>query len=127
MADSPISSETFERLLQATASRPAELVELCREYLVEAGQTLAQLRNAFTLKQAEEFRNRAHYLKGSSMIMGAIAVTQYCATLEAMGENGDITDAEHMLDQLSAALDAVAREYVKRLGPGVLPARGSAA
>ncbi|HZL66683.1 MAG TPA: Hpt domain-containing protein [Candidatus Limnocylindrales bacterium] len=127
MTDNPITSDVFERLRQATASRPAELVELCRDYLTEARQTLAQLRNAFTLKQANELRNRAHYLKGSSMVMGAIVVTQCCASLEAMGRNGDFGEAGRMLDQLSTALDAVEQEYVNRLGPDVLPAKGPAA
>lgn len=122
-----LASDAFERLQQATASRPAELVELCRDYLTEARQTLAQLRNAFTLKQADELRNRAHYLKGSSMVMGAIVVTQCCASLEAMGKTGDFSETERMLDQLSTALDAAEQEYVRRLGPDVLPAKGSAA
>ena len=127
VTDNPIASDVFERLRQATASRPAELVELCRDYLTEARQTLAQLRNAFTLKQANELRNRAHYLKGSSMVMGAIGVTQCCASLEAMGRNGDFSEAGRTLDRLSTALDAVEQEYVKRLGPDVLPAKGPAA
>lgn len=110
-----------------TASRPAELVEICREFLTEAGKTLAQLRNAFTLKQAEELRDRAHYLRGSGLVVGAIGVTQCCASLEAMGKNGNLSEAEAILDQLSAALQAVEQEYVKLLGPGVLPGKGPAA
>jgi HPt (histidine-containing phosphotransfer) domain-containing protein len=122
-----IVSDAFERLQQAMAAKPAELVDLCRDYLTEARETLAQLRNAFTLKQSEELRKRAHYLKGSSMLLGAVGVTKCCASLEAMGRSGDFNGTEHMLDQTSAALDAAEREYVRRLGPDVLPARGSAA
>ena len=118
------ASDAFEQLRQMTASRPAELVEICREFLAEAGKTLAQLRNAFTLKQAEELRNRAHYLKGSSLIVGAVSVTRCCASLEAMGKTGDWSEAEAVLDQLSAALQAVEQEYVKILGAGVLPGKG---
>src|ERR1017187_8670150 len=110
-----------------TASRPAELVEICREFLAEARQTLAQLRNAFTLKQAEELRNRAHYLKGSSMIVGAAGVTQCCTSLEAIGKKGDLNEAEPVLEQLSATLEAVEQEFVKIVGPDVLPVEGSAA
>ena len=110
-----------------TAARPAELVEICREFLTEAQRTLAQLRNAFTLKQAEELRNRAHYLKGSSMIMGAVGVTQCCTSLEAMGKNGNLNEAGPVLDQLSTVLKAVEQEFAKILGPEVLPAEGSAA
>src|ERR1035441_9198046 len=124
--DNPIASDVFERLQQAMASKPADLVELCRDYLTEARQTLAQLRNAFTLKQAEELRSKAHYLKGSSLLLGAIGVTRWCASLEAMGRNGDFSEAGRMLDQLSTALEAAEQEYVKRLGPDVLPAKGPA-
>ena len=71
-----------------TASRPAELVELCREFLTEARLTLAQLRNTFTLKQSEELRNRAHYLKGSSMVMGAAERHPLLRQPGSDGENG---------------------------------------
>lgn len=127
MTDNLISVDAFDRLRQMTASRPAELVEICHEFLTEAQRTLAQLRNAFTLKQAEELRNRAHYLKGSSMIVGAVGVTQCCASLEAMGKKGNLDEAEPVLDQLSAVLKAVEQEFVKILGPDVLPVEGSAA
>ena len=89
--------------------------------------TLAQLRNTFTLKQSEELRNRAHYLKGSSMVMGAAEVTRCCASLEAMGKTGNVSGAEPVLDELAAALKAVEQEYAKILGPEVLPAKGPAA
>jgi HPt (histidine-containing phosphotransfer) domain-containing protein len=127
VTDNLIASDAFERLQDMLAASPAKMVELCREYLAEARQTLAQLRNAYTLKQADRMRNKAHYLKGSSLLLGAIVVTQCCTRLEEMGEKGDWTEAEQMLDQLSVALNAVEQEYVKILGPDVLPARGSAA
>ncbi len=127
MTDNLISVDAFDRLRQMTASRPAELVEICHEFLTEAQRTLAQLRNAFTLKQAEELRDRAHYLKGSSMIVGAVGVTQCCTTLEAMGKKGNLDEAGPVLDQLSAVLKAVEQEFVKILGPEVLPVEGSAA
>jgi HPt (histidine-containing phosphotransfer) domain-containing protein len=126
VTDNLIASEVFERLQQMMASRPMELVELCRDYFTEARQTLAQLRNAVALKQAGELRNRSHYLKGSSMVIGAVGVTQCCASLEAMGKTGDFSDTGPMLDRLSVALDSVEQEFVKRLGPDVLPAKGSA-
>jgi HPt (histidine-containing phosphotransfer) domain-containing protein len=122
VTDNLIASDVFERLQKAMASRPLELVELCRDYLTEARRTLAQLRSAFALKQADELRNRAHYLKGSSMVIGAVSVTQCCASLEAMGKTGDFREVGPMVDQTSAALDAVEQEYVKKLGPDVLPA-----
>jgi HPt (histidine-containing phosphotransfer) domain-containing protein len=126
VTDNVIASDVFARLQQATASQPAQLVELCREYLTEAGRTLAQLRKAFTLKQADELRNRAHYLRGSSMLVGATHVTECCASLEAMGRSGDFDQTERTIEEMSAALDAVKQELVKILGPEVIPAKESA-
>ena len=126
VTDNLIATDVFSRLQQATASQPGQLVELCREYLTEARQTLAQLRKAFTLKQADKLRNRAHYLRGSSMLVGATRVTQRCASLEAMGKNAEFSQTEQELDEMSAALDAVEQELVKMLGPEVHPAKGSA-
>lgn len=124
--DSLIASDVFERLQQAMASTPAEFVELCRDYLAEARRNLGELQSAFASKQGGALRERAHYLKGSSLIMGAVGVTRCCASLEAMGKNGDFRETERMLEQTSAMLDAVQQELVKRLGPEVIPVKGSA-
>jgi HPt (histidine-containing phosphotransfer) domain-containing protein len=117
VTDKLIAPDVFERLQQAMASRPMEFVELCRDYLTEARRNLVEMRSAFASKQAAELRERAHYLKGSSLIMGAVGMTRCCADLEAMGKNGDFSQTERMLDQTSATLDAVEAEFVKRLGP----------
>jgi HPt (histidine-containing phosphotransfer) domain-containing protein len=125
--ENQIASDVFERLQKALAPKPADMVELCREYLAEARKTLAQLRDAFAQKQAEELRNRAHYLKGSSLLLGAVVVTRCCASLETMGKTADFQETGAMLDQLSAALDAVEQEFAEKLGSDVFPAKGSAA
>ncbi len=109
------------------ASKPAEFVALCRDYLAEARRNLVEMRSAFASKQAGDLRERAHYLKGSSLIMGAVGVTRCCADLEAMGKNSDFRQTERMLEQTSATLDALEAEFVKRLGPDVVSAKGSAA
>jgi len=109
------------------AGNPAEFLELCRDYLTEARQVLAALRVAFAQRRAEELRNGAHYLKGSSQLLGAIALTQCCARLEETGRKADFSEAGALLEQASAVLQEVEQEYVRRLGTGVLPAKGSAA
>jgi HPt (histidine-containing phosphotransfer) domain-containing protein len=127
VTESAILTEIFERLRQATAKDPAVLTELCREYLFEARKTLAQLREAFLVKDAITFRERAHYLKGSSMMVGANQLSQCCATMERMGRDSDLRGAEAVLEQCAAALRAVEVELSQQVGPGVVPAEGSAA
>jgi HPt (histidine-containing phosphotransfer) domain-containing protein len=127
VTDNVILPDIFERLRQATAKDPAVLVELCRDYLVEARNTLAQLHDAFGAKDAKAFRERAHYLKGSSLMIGASRLSQCCATMEGMGRDGDFRRAETMLEDTTMALREVESELSTQVGPAVRPAEGSAA
>jgi HPt (histidine-containing phosphotransfer) domain-containing protein len=122
-----LNSAVFERLQQATASQPAVLAELCRDYLTEARSTLAQLHDAIDRGDSTAVRERAHYLKGSSMMLGAQDLTQVCATLEKMGRDSDLTGARSALEGASKALKEVETELAEIVGPAVLPAEGSAA
>jgi HPt (histidine-containing phosphotransfer) domain-containing protein len=127
MMEDSIAPDIFDRLRMATAADPEELVSLYRDYLVEARQSLLQLRDALAEKDAEKLRDRAHYLRGSSLIMGTTAMARCCASLELMGRNAEFQDVALLLDQTSAALEAVKAELTRRLGPSVLPVEGSAA
>jgi HPt (histidine-containing phosphotransfer) domain-containing protein len=117
----------FERLQRMTASDPAELASLCREYLAGARVTLAELRNAVLRRQGEEVRSRAHYLKGSSFIIGARAVSRCCEKLEDAARKCNFADGERLLEDTAAAIDSVAAALAKRFGPAVLPGEGPAA
>jgi HPt (histidine-containing phosphotransfer) domain-containing protein len=122
-----ILPEVFDRLRQATTKDPAVLVDLCREYIEEARKTMSQLRDAFLAKDAAAFRDRAHYLKGSSLMVGAGRLAQCCAILERMGRDSDFRGAEPMLEDTAAALREVEAQLAEQVGPAVLPAEGSAA
>ncbi len=127
MTDDSIAPEVFDRLQKATAADPAELAGLYRDYLGEARQTVGQLRIALAKKDAEHFRDRSHYLRGSSLIVGASVVARCCTSLELMGRNAEFRDATHLLDETSVALDAVEAELGRRLGPAAVLVEGSPA
>ncbi len=126
VTDDVLVPEVFERL-RTVAKDPEVLAELCRDYLAEAHTTLAQLQDASLVKDAVAFRERAHYLKGSSMMIGAGPLSQCCATMERMGRDCDFRGAEQILERTAAALRAVELELSRQFGPAVLPAEGSAA
>ena len=125
--DKVLTQEIFERLRQATAKDPAVLEELCRDYLSEARVTIAQMREAVASHKGDALRDRAHYLKGSSMMMGAQALSQFCAAMERMGRESDFQEAASTLEQAVVALGAVELELKNEFGPAVIPAEGSAA
>jgi histidine phosphotransfer protein HptB len=125
--DETLNREIFDRLKSSTATQPAVLAELCRDYLTEARATVAQLREALSQQNAPQVRDRAHYLKGSSMMLGAREVSEACATLETMGRTSNLTGAGSALDDVLTALKRVETELAEIVGPTVLPAEGSAA
>jgi HPt (histidine-containing phosphotransfer) domain-containing protein len=127
VTDNCIAPDVFDRLRTATAKNPAELAELCRDYLTEGRRTLAELRHALRECEAERLRYHAHYLKGSSLIIGTTGVTQCCLGLEEMGRKDDVRGAEHLLEQMAAALDSAEKALARELGLAALPAEGSAA
>lgn len=127
VSDRVLKRDIFDRLRQATASQPELLAELCREYVREARLTIAQLRTALAANDAAKVRDRAHYLKGSSMTLGAQELWQVCATLEVMGRDANLSAAEPTLDKVLAALRDVEIELGQVVGPSALPAEGSAA
>jgi HPt (histidine-containing phosphotransfer) domain-containing protein len=103
------------------------LEELCRDYVVEARLTLAQLRAAIEGNDSGAVRERAHYLKGSSMMLGAQQLSQACAVLEQMGCDAKLAEAGSALQAALAALKEVEAELTEIVGPTALPAEGSAA
>jgi len=127
MADVILAREIFDRLRQATAANPAVLAELCGEYLAEARSTVANLQKSLAQRDAAEVRERAHYLKGSSLMIGARDLAQCCGRLEQMGRDSELDTAGPVLDQVVAALKAVEDELNRELGSVALPSEGSAA
>ncbi len=127
VSEAVLAREIFDRLRQATAGDTGVLAELCREYVGEARATIDNLRQALSGGNAAEFRERAHYLKGSSLMIGARQLAQYCTALEQMGRDSDLTAAGPVLEQTVVALRAVEEELTRDLGPVALPAEGSAA
>lgn len=122
-----LAREIFDRLRQATANHPDVLAELCRDYVFEARNAIAQIREALTQADAGQLRERAHYLKGSSMMIGARELTRSCASLEQMGRDSELSGGAAELERALAALQAVEAELLQELGAAALPNEGSAA
>lgn len=116
-----LAPEVFDRLQQAMASDPGGLAELYREYLSDARRTLRELQSAFDVKDEQRLRALAHSLKGSSQILGAPVVAQRSAELESAAIARDLNNAQSLIAQTAAALDAAQRELENRLGTAVNP------
>jgi HPt (histidine-containing phosphotransfer) domain-containing protein len=124
--ETPITPEVFDQLQAAMAADRAGLTELYRDYLGDAWHTLQLLREAVRQQRPQEAREKAHYLKSSSLVLGAREMARHASKIEELALATELTD-ELMLDRLADALTEVQAELAERLGGGVLPAGRTAA
>jgi HPt (histidine-containing phosphotransfer) domain-containing protein len=123
--ETPLTAEVFDQLRQAMAADSAGFTELYREYLADAWRTLDLLKEA-TPHRVEDIRQRAHYLRSSSLVLGAHKVARLAGMLEDKARTSVSTD-DDALDQIAEALREVQAELAERLGNGVIPADKTAA
>ncbi|WP_126455578.1 ATP-binding protein [Sulfuriflexus mobilis] len=79
-------------------------------FLDDSPQRLAAIRNAFKNSDHEALRAASHTLKGSSGMIGAEKLSSNCAKLEEMAYRSDLCEAETLLDDIEAELNAVFSE-----------------
>lgn len=122
-----LTAEVFDQLQHAMAANPTGLAELYRDYLADAWQSLQLLREGVQQRQAEAVQARAHYLKSSSLVLGARVVAHCAAMLEEAARTANARDGDKLLQHLQKALQEVQAELKKRLGASVIPAGETAA
>ena len=125
--ETPLNSAVFDQLQLAMAADPAGLADLYRDYLADAWQSFQVLRENVLKRDSVTVQARAHYLKSSSLVLGAHCVARYATRLEDAAIAGDFSDTGTGLEDMQRALRDVQLELVDRLGPRVLPAGETAA
>jgi len=125
--ETPLHSVVFDQLRAAMAADPVGLADLYRDYLADAWQSFQVLRENVLKRQFATVQARAHYLKSSSLVLGAHVVARYATRLEDAAIATDFSDLASTLEDMQSALRDVQLELVGRLGPRVLPAGETAA
>jgi HPt (histidine-containing phosphotransfer) domain-containing protein len=125
--ETPLHSVVFDQLRAAMAADPAGLAALYRDYLADAWHSFHTLRESVLQRQFTKVQERAHYLKGSSLVLGAHSVARYSTRLEDAAIANNFSELGGVLDDIQNALREVQLELVDRLGPSVLPAGETAA
>ncbi len=125
--ETDLTSAIFDQLRLAMAADPVGLANLYRDYLADAWQSLQVMQESVLRREVTIVQERAHSLKGSSLLFGAHVVAHHAAQFqdEAMAHN--FSEAGTVLEDIQRALRDVQRELVNRLGPEVLPAGRTAA
>jgi HPt (histidine-containing phosphotransfer) domain-containing protein len=127
VTETALTSAVFDQLRLAMTANPIALAELYRDYLADAWESLQVLRESVQRREVETVRAKSHYLRSSSLVMGAQVVARYAAILEEAAGTSDSQRFGDLLDELARSLKEVQNELAVRLGSGVIPANEPAA
>ena len=125
--ETQLTEAVFEQLRHAMAGNAAGFTAIYRDYLADARQTLRALRACVKARQVEDVRAKAHYMRSSSLVLGAQGVARYAASLEEAAIAGQAEQFDDWLKKTERAVNGIQLELYRRLGSGVLPADKTAA
>ena len=104
---SPLDSEVLERVRSLQkAGRPSVLRRLTNLYLESTPEVVEDLRQAVTA-DAKVTQHKAHRLKGSSIQVGARALSSLCKELEKIGQSGSTEGAESLFSRIETEYERV--------------------
>ncbi len=107
-------------MLHAVGDDVAFVGDIVDTYLADAGAQLTGMDAALAAGDLDTLGRHAHTLKGNSRTVGATALAEIAAGLEAQARAGDLVDAEVQIRAAAAEFDRVAAglEDARRRGWG---------
>ena len=90
---------------------PDFLSQLIADFVQDTTASLEALQAAVHAGNAETLAQVAHSLKGSSASIGALGMADLCATLQALGRRGAVTEAAPLVEQLVGEFSRVRHTY----------------
>jgi HPt (histidine-containing phosphotransfer) domain-containing protein len=103
MQEGPIDLSVFNELQESTGANFIE--ELVTTFLEEAPGILAELKNAITTGEQDQFRRAAHSIKSNANVFGAHELAELARQMELSGLGADQQAASRELDALNAAYE----------------------
>ena len=125
--ETQLTDAVYEQLRHAMAGDAAGFTAIYRDYLADARQTLRALRMCVKARHVGEVRAKAHYMRSSSLVLGAQGVARHAASLEQAAIAGQTERFGDLLKKTERAVNGIQLELYRRLGSGVLPADQTAA
>jgi CheY-like chemotaxis protein/HPt (histidine-containing phosphotransfer) domain-containing protein len=81
------------------------LAKILSLYLADSQQLVDTLHQGMAAGDATAVNQAAHSLKSRSAVLGALSLAKLCQQFETLSRQGQIKEAETLLDQLDAAFD----------------------
>ena len=90
----------WQRLNQLAGEDAGFAVELLAMFLKDCESSLATLNRAVTARSLQAIEETAHALRGASANVGAIAMSTTAVQLEEEARNGELSEADSLLQLL---------------------------
>jgi HPt (histidine-containing phosphotransfer) domain-containing protein len=81
------------------------LAKILSLFLADSQQLVDKLHQGMAAGDATAVNQAAHSLKGRSAVLGALSLATLCQEFETLSRQGQLKEAEPLLDQLDAAFD----------------------
>ena len=94
-----IDQKTFNELKEIMGAD--FIVEIVDTFIQETGNLIDQLHHTLEAQDTATFGRCAHSIKSSSASLGALVFSQSARQLEMMGQAGDLSEAETLLEGLT--------------------------
>jgi CheY-like chemotaxis protein len=85
----------------------SEVPELVQLFLKESSRQMEELRTAVNNKDVDQTMRKAHTLKSSSAMLGALTMSGLCLKMEMLGRDGNLNGADELLVELEENYAAV--------------------
>ena len=105
----------WQQLRQLAGEDTAFEAELLQMFVQEAESSLRELESAITSRSIKTIEEVAHSLRGASANVGASALAVAASRLEAIARNGQIAEANSLLQQLQAHCQKIQTYVANRL------------
>jgi signal transduction histidine kinase/DNA-binding NarL/FixJ family response regulator len=116
---------SVENLLKRVGGNPKVLRDVAKIFLADTPKRRAAIRKAIAAQDGEALARAAHALRGSVAMLGASEIAEDARTIEAMGRNGRIAEANRILAPFEGKLSGFQRLIAEiAAGPGKAKKRG---
>lgn len=117
----PSNSDALDlsKAIEAVGGKREQLKPLAELMLEECPRLIAEINVAVANHDAPFLRLAAHTLKGSVRIFGADRAAERAEQLEAMGQAGDLHDADEAFSELKLEIKRVASALSELVGSSV--------
>jgi signal transduction histidine kinase/CheY-like chemotaxis protein len=91
------------------------LAKILTLFLADSQQLVDKLHGGIAAGDAMVVNQAAHSLKGRSSVLGALSLATLCQQFETLGRQGQLNEAEPLLNQLDAAFDHASQLFQAEL------------